>query len=311
MKRQRASLAHRVRRGFREPHLLVRQLNEWYFEVHDAYFDDRERVDFFEEDWDNLLLLDACRYDTFADLHDLPGRLEPRHAGSSSTIEFLKRYLDDRDLTDTVYVTANPQHYRKSERGFVSTRFHDVVEVWQEDGWDETVRTVRPETVAAAAERAGDRYPHKRLVVHFLQPHYPYIGPTGREHFDNDSLDFFNRVLNGEVDVDDEVLRRAYRENLAAVLPSVHRLLEALDGRSVVSADHGEMFGERAFPLPMREYGHPTGIHTDELTRIPWLVYDTGSRREIRANGRAARTTESADVDADVVHDRLQDLGYV
>lgn len=310
MNRPRSSFSEQVRRGLREPHLVVRQLNEWFYEFHDSYVDVRDTLEFFEEDWDNLLLLDACRYDTFEELSDLPGRLEPQYVRSSSTIEFLKRYLDQRDLSDTVYVTANPQHHRKSERGFIATQFCEVIDVWQEDGWDESVRTVRPETVAAAAERALDRYPNKRLVVHFLQPHYPYLGPTGQEHFDNDSLDFFNRVLRGEIDVDDETLRQAYRENLEVTLPSVERLLDSLGGKTVVSADHGEMFGERAFPLPMREYGHPTGIYTDELTRVPWLVHDTGPRREITASSPTTATDDAEDVASDVVQERLRDLGY-
>jgi len=307
MDRLRSPLRERVKRGLKEPHLVVRQLNEWLYEFHSKYFDGRERLGFFERDWDNLVLLDACRYDAFAAVSDLPGDLESRHTNSSSTIEFLKRYVDGRDLTDTVYVTANPQHYRKSKRDYISSEFHDVIEVWQEDGWDDSFRTVRPETVADAAERAAAQYPNKRLLIHFMQPHYPYIGPTGQEKFDNDSLDFFNRVLNGEIDVEDDVLRAAYRENIEKVLPSVHKLLKSLGGRTVVSADHGEMFGERASPIPIREYGHPTGIHTPELTNVPWLVFENSQRRAIVA-GDADH--DDRDVATDVVEDRLRDLGY-
>lgn len=309
MDRPRSPLTDQIRRGLREPHLVVRQLNEWWYDFHGTYLDDTDRLSFFDAEWDTLLLLDACRYDTFAAIHDLPGTLEARRTASSSTIEFLKRYVDGRELTDTVYVTANPQHYRKTERGYIDGAFHDVIEVWQEDGWDDSYRTVRPETVADAAEAAADRYPNKRLLVHFMQPHYPYIGPTGRDAFDNDSLDFFNRVLTGEIEVEDGLLRQAYRENLQAVLPSVERLLGSLSGRSVVSADHGEMFGERAFPIPIREYGHPTGIHTPELTEVPWLVSENGPRRTIQDGEPADRDEKTAM--SRIVADRLRDLGYV
>ncbi|WP_136718384.1 hypothetical protein [Halorientalis salina] len=310
MDRPRSPLTEQIRRGLREPHLVLRQVNEWFYDLHSEYADDRDRLEFFEEDWDNLLLLDACRYDTFASVHDLPGQLDARHTDSSSTIEFLKRYVDEQDLTDTVYVTANPQHYRKQERDYISADFHDVIEVWQEDGWDDAFRTVRPETVADAAERAADRYPDKRLLVHFLQPHYPYIGPTGQDAFDNDSLDFFNKVLNGEIEVEDRTLRKAYQENLEAALPSISRLLGSLSGRTVVSADHGEMFGERAFPIPVREYGHPTGIHTPELTEVPWLVSDNGPRRSITAGDSESDADDRDDVASEVVEERLRDLGY-
>jgi len=79
---------------------------------------------------------------------------------------------------------------------------------------------------------AAEQYPNKRLLVHFIQPHYPFIGPTGQEHFDLDSLDFWDRVLRGEVDIPDDVLWNAYEENLEVVLPHVETLMEALDGEN-------------------------------------------------------------------------------
>lgn len=98
MDRPRSSLTEQIRRRLREPHHVLRQVNEWFYDRHSAYVDDRDRVDFSAEDWDTFLLLDACRYDTFTPAHDLPDQLEARHTDSSSTIEFLKRYVDGQDL---------------------------------------------------------------------------------------------------------------------------------------------------------------------------------------------------------------------
>jgi hypothetical protein len=299
---RKSSFPKRVKRGLSEPHLVVRELNK-YFYRHRGPSDDA--VDLLQADWDNLLLLDACRYDTFETIHDLPGELESRRNVASSTIEFLHRSFDGADLSDTVYVTANPQLYRKRDR--LDLNIFEVNNVWQEEGWDDEYRTVRPETVIDAAMDAAEQYPNKRLLVHFIQPHYPFIGPTGQEHFDLDSLDFWDRVLRGEVDIPDDVLWNAYEENLEVVLPHVETLMEALDGKTVVSADHGEMIGERSSPIPMTEYGHPSEVHTDSLVTVPWLVYHNGDRRDVRAE---ESTVSMAKEDHEVVEDRLKDLGY-
>ncbi|EFW91171.1 hypothetical protein ZOD2009_15126 [Haladaptatus paucihalophilus DX253] len=292
----------RVRRGIKEPHLVTRELNKHYYKRKEPSPD---AVEFFDEDWDNLIILDACRYDTFKKCNTLPGELQSRQTKSSSTPDFLATYFDGADLRDTVYVTANPQLYRKRDR--IDVQLHDVINIWQDEGWDDEFRTVRPETVVDVAKDAAEQYPDKRLVVHFIQPHYPFIGPTGKEHLDLDSLDFWNRVMAGEVDVPVSVLYKAYEENVEMVLPHVEELLSTLQGKSVVTADHGEAFGERARPIPMAEYGHPNGIYIPQLTTVPWLVHQNGARRSITEGDEGEHMEEDVSVD---VEQRLQDLGY-
>ncbi|MHB9286827.1 hypothetical protein ACKVMT_07275 [Halobacteriales archaeon Cl-PHB] len=292
-----------------EPYLLARHVNKIY---HRWQGPAPDAVEFFEEDWDNLLLLDACRYDTFAERADLPGDLDRRTTRCSSTPDFLEEYIDGTDLKDTVYVTANPQLYRKGDDMDVS--FHDVVHVW-DGGWDDEYKTVRPEALAEATREAEAQYPNKRLLVHFIQPHYPFIGPTGQEHFDLTTLHFWNRVNAGEVDTDAATLRQAYRENLDVVLPVVEDLLTDLGGLTVVSADHGQMFGERSFPIPRREFGHPMEHYTPELVTVPWHTYQNGQRRTVTAGESTSEAADETDgrgniePDADV-QDRLEQLGY-
>ena len=239
----------RIQRGIEEPYLVVRELNKYFyrFRGHDS-----DAVEFFEEDWDNLLILDACRYDTFKERAELPGVLEKRITRSSSTPAFLYEYIDGADLQDTVYVTANPQLYRRGDE--LDVRLHEVIHVWQDEGWDEEFKTVRPETLADAARRAHEEYPNKRLLVHFIQPHYPFIGPTGQEYFDLSTLNFWNRVMGGELDVPTDVLRQAYEENLDIALPVIEELLEDLQGLTVVSSDHGQKFS-----VDRSKYSWPVG----------------------------------------------------
>jgi hypothetical protein len=46
------------------------------------------------------------------------------------------------------------------------------------EDWDDETGTVRAETRTNAALEAAERFPHKRLVVHYMQPHYPFVPVT-------------------------------------------------------------------------------------------------------------------------------------
>lgn len=263
-----------------------------------------------EEDWDTLIILDACRYDLFEQHNTLPGRLERRQSRGSHTREFLRGNFDGRRLTDTVYVTATPQLARW--RSEIDTTFRDVVNVWQDAGWDEEHGTVLPETMTDHALTAASEYPDKRLIIHYLQPHYPFIDRplvSDGNRFDADGEDIWRQMMFGDQRVDSSEIWDAYRENLERVLPSVEVLLDELDGKTVVTSDHGNMIGERAAPVPIREWGHPPGIYTPKLVTVPWLVYKSGPRRDVTAGETTSTSDQSTD--KQTVNDRLKSLGYV
>jgi hypothetical protein len=173
---------------------------------------------------------------------------------------------------------------------------------------DKKTGAVLPKTVTKHAKRAAKQYPHKRLLIHYMQPHTPYIGPTGREYFPEFRVRSDLDRVNASGEIDTEKLRAAYRENLELVVDEVGSLLETLDGKTVVSADHGEMFGERHFPIPVRDYMHPHGIDNEVLTKVPWQVLKTDDRRRIVAE---EPQENQAEVDADTVEEHLKNLGYL
>jgi hypothetical protein len=299
----------RLSRALDHPVLFARHANRLYHRRFGTR-DHNAGTAIFEEDWDTLAVLDACRYDMFERRSRLPGRLERRRSRGSATTEFLRANIDGRDLRDTVYVTANPQLHRNRES--IRASFHDVIDVWSEDGWDDDEGTVLPETVTEYAVRAAREYPHKRLLVHYMQPHYPFV--ESATAFDKHHLDaqeagenVWSQLMFGDLDVDRAGIWRLYEDNLDRVLPHVESLLEAIEGRTVVTADHGNMVGERSFPLPIREWGHPRGTYTHELVTVPWLVHENGPRRTVRTEEPAA---DSTGVDEEVVADRLRNLGY-
>jgi len=69
-----------------------------------------------------------------------------------------------------------------------------------------------------------------------------------------------------------EILRKAYEENLQIVLKQVSRLVDRLDGRIIVTADHGEMLGEKNC------YGHWAKARQRKLVEVPWLVIEKEGR---------------------------------
>jgi hypothetical protein len=297
-----------LKQGIDDPRRILQEFNRLYYRRLKTQPYNEEGLDVFERDWDTLCILDACKYDLFEERNTLPGNLEKVVSRSSSTKEFLRANFHGREFLDTVYVTGSPMLHRLRDR--IDTQFHDVINVWQEEGWDETCRTVMPETMADATRKARAEYPNKRLFVHFLQPHYPFIGPIGREHFDLDRLNFeWDKLRRGEIDIPEDVVRQAYAENLDEVLPHIEQLFSDLPGRIVVTSDHGQMFGTSAFPIPLREYGHPPGIYTPELVEVPWLVYDQETRPEISAEDPTG--PGETDVDQELAQERLRDLGYL
>lgn len=260
------------------------------------------------EDWDNLVILDACRYDLFQETNTIDGNLESRISMGSSTPEFLNRNFKNSSHYDTVYVCAIPMI---EEQG-VHENFHDTIRVWRSD-WDKESQTVLPEDMADQVRKAADKYPNKRIIAHFLQPHYPFIGPTGKEiphpsvegpglsDRNDDSAKYVWKQLR-EDDIDSELVWKAYKENLELVLPHVEDLISDLTGRTVVTSDHGNGFGKYGV------YGHPThrSLYLKDLVKVPWLVIEDSKRKEIvEGGGHVGEKKKSEDI-----QEHLQALGY-
>ena len=271
-------------------------------------------------DWDILVLLDACRFDTFAEVAwgvlD-GGTLTKIDSGVGGTPEFVRRHWVGDEHHDTVYVTANVYLSKIADE----RDFYAVDRVW-EDGFDEKLRTTRPETVVERGIDAADRYPNKRIVVHLMQPHAPFIGETtvgdrrvnqarSEELRDNDTTpeqtnSAYDQLRRGKV-TRTEVID-AYRDNLRMAVPPVKRLIKQTHGKTVVSADHGEMFGKRAWPVPVPIRGHANRIHMSGLTEVPWYEAPFDDRRRIVAEPPAS---DVSDIDEEQVRENLRAFGYI
>lgn len=297
-----------------------------------------------KEEWDVLIVLDACRYDYFERLYPeyLSGELEKRLSPGTWSLEWAERSFPGV-YDDVVYVSANPyvrNSYISEEKlqgkwgglridPFVSEmHFYKVIDVWV-DGWDEKRGTVFPATVNEAAIYAMRRYGDRRYVIHYVQPHSPYLGAHGLEL--KGPTDRFlesirwrivdtlgkerGRRVNEAIGLwpppstleriarrfGHDVLRRLYQQNLKLVLRHVSLLKDYLSGRVVVTSDHGESLGESGV------YGHRRDIRTKEVVEIPWLEMHLEKREK-----PLPQVDYEEDVGAEYrLEDRLEALGYV
>lgn len=149
-----------------------------------------------------------------------------------------------------------------------------------------------------------------------MQPHYPFLGKAGkslshrgyhRDQKENSSEDpsVWNRLHQG--DVAKESVWAAYQENLDIVLEQVSDIIENISGLHAVSADHGNLIGDRTYPIPVRGYGHPHSTHVQPLIKVPWATTQTGDRRNIKSDSPQSNGEEEG---PSVVEDQLRALGY-
>lgn len=280
--------------------------------AHKRFASSDDAVQIMEEDWDNLFVLDACRADLFEAVVDQEQFDDYQRVTSlgSMTEEWTEKNFQSREFGDTVYIACNPITSQTAPDSF-----HELIEVWR-NAFDEERKTIMPEAIAAAARDAHEKYPNKRLIVHFLQPHIPFVespelvfrdwwSPDGS--FDEADAEpprnVWGSLSMGLVDYDE--VWDAYKQNLRLGFDEAMDLADDLPGKTVITSDHGNMMGERTWPIPIRLYGHPRDLRANPLVTVPWAVLN-GERRKIVDDG----VRSSTEAENDEITNRLQALGY-
>lgn len=261
----------------------------------------------YERDWDALIVLDACRVDALqavADEYDfLPATIPAITSVGTNSAEWLRHTFADRyraEMARTAYVTFNPHSDALDPVDFLH-----LDEVWRH-AWDADRGGVPPRPVTDGAVWAGREFGGEldRLIVHYKPPHAPYpeldgFDPTNRiDDHANDRSGVFGAIIEGR-------LSRAeawagYLDHLRSGLDDVALLLENLDAdRAVITADHGECFGEWGL------YGHHRSTPVPELLRVPWV--ETGAVD----HGEHEPNPERSDHDSgQSIDEKLRALGY-
>ena len=242
-----------------------------------------------EEDWDYLIVLDACRYDTFKEVVD--ERAKYVISGGTATGSWMVWNFREK-YKDVIYIAGNP-HFAsanlKKVLGF--NPFYMVKEVW-DYGWEITLKTVPPEEVTIAALDTLKKFPEKRLIIHYLQPHHPFLSDkelteraNGTWHtlegglWGGQKKTVWHLAREGKVSI--ERVKKAYKGNLKIVMKEVEKLKEVLPGRVILTSDHGNLFGEYGL------YGHGGGLRAEGLVKVPWVILkdekkDIFKEREIK-----------------------------
>lgn len=210
--------------------------------------------------WDNLIVLDACRFDAFAQLNGISGKLTKIISAGSHTLEWLRNNFSDRNMKHIVYISANPYaSYYHLHKMLGKTPFYKIMEVWK-DGWNEELGTVHPSTINEETSKSLVLHPDKRHLIHYMQPHEPFIGNVKVE---KKKMSVWNMLREGLITAD--AVWRCYISNLRLVLRYVKDLLPTLPGRTCITSDHGNTFGRLGF------FGHPQMTPLPELIEVPWL----------------------------------------
>ncbi|EHK01167.1 hypothetical protein HRED_02650 [Candidatus Haloredivivus sp. G17] len=206
-------------------------------------------------------------------------------------------YINGQGLSLDQLVGGCEQEWNATEH------FQNIVDSWIND-WDEEINTVRPEKLtdtalenleysktiihyiqphrpfisAGDAEEFGWEAKNKmeetektytRKILDKTRPLWdpiyqamPYKIQSKIKSVLGLGSDSFEKLVQKE---GEEKVREYYRQDVRLALEQVQRMVKELDGKVVVTADHGELLGENG------HWGHKIGLENTELLEVPWL----------------------------------------
>jgi hypothetical protein len=299
-------------------------------------------VKILDEKWDYLIVLDACRYDSFEKYYKeyLPkGNLSKKYSLGSNTPQWLRENF--KVQTDIIYITGNPKICSTNKvDGFdAKTKFSKVYDIWH-GSWNDKLNTVEPQVLGNKAKDIINENSGKRTIVHYMQPHEPYLTYSNKHYSERKKpkcmqyfifrciAKFFTCVrfyhwsfrwkISEMLDIEpstqmywllkergDEGLKEYYEENLRQALVSINDLIKYLSGTIVISSDHGEVLGENGL------YGHWPHSKNQILREVPWFVIKNNKGKDIKSNEKTIKpTVTEKEVSKEEIETKLKMLGY-
>lgn len=281
----------------------------------------------YDREWDALLVLDACRVDAlravaneyeFFESDDVEAvwsvgtRSEEWYANT-----FTEQYREE--IEETALVSANGYTesvfgsgdiipievtvpFAKPNRNPVSKADFALYDPVWEYGRSDTLGVTPPRVVTDRAIEAG-RNEYGRLVVHYIQPHSPYLAGAIEEDrpIKDTELNSWDALERGELTP--EELWEMYLDNLRLALDEVRLVLNNIDAETVaITADHGELFGEAGLA------GHPAGIPHPTLLRVPWVETTATNSASYEPSMRETEIGSSVETE---LEEQLDALGYL
>lgn len=327
---------HNLKKGIRNPKQAVdATVFELFYRLPLTYLNTKISIgeNIFQRDWDLCILLDTCRVDgmnviknEYQFINNVGSTLS---VGARSPEWIAKTFskLYTNEIENTAYLSANAfskqilvdQHPKKAELSESTPaykllsriptvdaeklgRFEYLYEyepVGEEGPIGHKEGGTPPRYVTDRGIAVGRKHDYNRVILHYLQPHPPYIANAINEERDLRKYETDWWSYLGETG-DREAIWNAYLDELRFVLDDVQLLLKNFDAEKVViSADHGESFGE------YWEFGHKTGSLNPNVRKVPWVetsATDEGTyKSQFDAPGNDSQKN---------VSDQLEALGY-
>lgn len=280
-------------------------------------------MNMYSQDWDLMIILDTCRVDALKQLsseYSYLNDISSIWSVGSSTPEWTINTFNKNNLEEinkTAYIVSSGYAgYVIRDRIFHPNKDIEFKEQWgvatpsdfkyYEESWDAGNQVQGYPIPDNTTQRAVDVYRNvnpDRMVVHYFSPHSPF---TYREIRGEGSMREFEKnpfeiLRNGEGEI--EEIWESYLDQLRVVLDSLKSLLNNVDAEKVIiSADHGEAFGE------MGLFEHRAGMIHPVVKKVPWAVTTATDNQTLiphveKSSQRSREKTE--------VEDNLKHLGYI
>lgn len=283
----------------------------------------------FEEEWDALIILDACRVDALKEVkqeYDFLQSIESRTSRGSTSKEWIENTFTEkhRDIIEsTAYVTANPYAenlingdvqrlpYKFSEGASLSngriysllgrtnvvpaSDFCNFINLWDAKSESEYIH-LHPEQITDQAIQTARETSCDRIIIHYMQPHHPFINTNEPEQWHDHPFAYLKET--GDLDN----VWDGYLNNLRLVLDSLEILLNNMTAeRAIITADHGELFGE------WNQHAHFVGFPHPVLRKVPWVVTSATDTMNYKpeTDMNKNKITNNQELD-----ERLSALGY-
>jgi len=232
---------------------------------------EEDGVNIYDEEWDLLIIVDACRLDLMEEgitESSIDEQIDSVRSLGSMTPEWMEKNFKTEkhdDISNTAYVCGNPF----SAQVLNPQKFYTLDEVWRYI-WEEP-GTVPPRAVTDKTIDVGRSTDVDKVIAHYMQPHCPFItnpdlteGKEVENFGDQDWKDVWEKLRDNDISLEEAWI--SYNENLLLVLDEIEILLQNFEAEKVViSSDHGNAIGEYGI------YGHPRGIPLNCLRNVPWI----------------------------------------
>lgn len=204
----------------------------------------------------DLIILDACRFDIFAQEiinYSIDGDLKMVNSQAINTKEWYKKHIEV--LKHRNLVSAQSRVWKDNfAKSFNSAKM--VRGKRGEDSWLQPSETLD----AALAIR------HPRLI-HLIQPHLPFMKSKGFPKEVGGTW-LYKNINNWARKHGFEELRKLYRKNVRYALSNLEKYIPKFNTSLVLTADHGELLGE--YNTYCHEHLDPE-VDDAILRLVPWF----------------------------------------